>query len=264
MLPWWGTILRDFFKYSLGILLATAAFAAIMVIIRKSTVYKTNSLIFALISLLPMSIITLSALLLLPDWQIIRSATFMAFPAAFTSLILINKIIVDSNKLKILSQKHRKTILGLFITYIIILSAIVAVLKFENNTYFGELNHPSELSALSFFFTHDHNSTIYIVSWRTNMYSPYFNYNSSHQTLMLWYSEINAIAGNLSKLLTSQSLLINQSQFVMRGMRDSFTYSRLYPSEALLKVVDNEMVNPKFSLIYTNGYYSVHKRAIPP
>jgi hypothetical protein len=267
LLPWWGIILRDFFKYSLITLLIVASFAAAMIILRKRASYKNNMLPVGLVSLLFMSIVMSPALLLLPDWNVWRFTPFAAFPAAFASFILVEKIITDK-KPKILLHKHKllnsRILMSLLLLYIVTLSAAVAVLRFEGNSYFGEVNHPSELSSLSFFFTHDHNSTVNIVSWRTHIYSAYFNYNSSHQTLRLWVLEINAFAGNSSKLLFSQSQLINQSQFVIRGMRDSFTFSRLYPSEAILKVVDEEMIIPRFGLIYSNGYYSIYKRAISP
>ncbi|MGB9959779.1 MAG: hypothetical protein ACPLKQ_04590 [Candidatus Bathyarchaeales archaeon] len=266
-MPWWGVVLRDFFKYSLIALLIVASIAVFVILLKKRANYQGDVLTFGISSLLPMAIVIMLALLLLPDWNVWRSVPFASFPAAFASFILADKIITNKKPKTLPERKKllkRKTLISILLLWIVTLSTAVMILKFEDNYYFGEINHPSELSALSFFFTNDHNSTVYIVSWRTNLYSAYFNYNSSHQTLMLWVLDINAIAGNTTKLLYSQSLLINQSQSVMRGIRDSFTYSRLYPSETILKIIDNEMINPKFSLVYSNGYYSVYKRAIPP
>lgn len=267
LLPWWGIVFRDFFKYSLIALLAVASLTTAIFLLRKRSKYRNDVIPICLMSLLCMSIVMLLALLLLPDWNIWRFVPFAAFPAAFASFVFVGKMIADK-KPRILQHKHKllnnKTLMSLLLLYTVALSAVVMVLKFEENSYFGEVNHPSELSCLSFFFTYDHNSTVNIVSWRTHLYSAYFNYNSSHQTLRLWVLEINAYAGNSSKLLFSQGQLINKSQFVIRGMRDSFTFSRLYPSEAILKVVDEEMIIPRFGLIYSNGYYSIYKRAISP
>jgi len=262
-LPWWGVILRDYYKYSLLALLAIAFFATIVVLRRK----RITAIAVGLSSLLFSSVVMLFSLLLLPDWQIGRFTPFAAFPAAFTSLILLEEALKKGN-LKILSLTRnlfrKRYTSATLLLFVVSLSATVMVLRFERNYYFGEMCHPSELSSLAFFFTHDHNSTVNIVSWRTYSYSPYFDYNSSHQLLRIWYLELNEYAGNSSKLLFSQSQLINQSQFVIRGLRDSFTSGQLYPSEAILKVVDEEMIIPRFDLIYSNGYYWIYKRAVSP
>jgi len=262
VLPWWGIVLRDFFKYSLITLLAVATFATALVVIKKPARYKNNALIFSFVSFLPMSIVMFFALLLLPEWKIWRFTLFAAFPAAFTSFILIEKLVVNK-KLKMLVYKYkllnRRFLISFLLLYIMSLSTVVTVLRFESNFYFGEINHPSELSALSFFLTYNNNSTVNIISWRTGIYSTYFNYNSSHKILRLWSTEINALAGNTSKFLLSQCQLINKSNFVIRGIRDSFTFSRVSNSTSILKVVDKEIFR-RYDSIYSNGYYSIHKR----
>jgi len=262
-LPWWGIILRDYYKYSLVTLLATAFFATIIVLFRNK---RRTAITIGLSSVLVSSIVMLFGLILLPDWQITRFVLFAAFPASFSSLILLEGALKKETGtlLRMHNVFTKKSTLAILLIFIVSLSATVMVSNFEKNYYFGELCHPSELSSLAFFFTHDSNSTVYFASWRTQTYSPYFDYNSSHQLLRIWYLELHEYAGNSSKLLFSQSRLINQSQFVIRGMRDSFTYSQLYPSEAILKVVDEEMIIPRFGLIYSNGYYSIYKRSVSP
>lgn len=153
----------------------------------------------------------------------------------------------------------------ILLLFIVSLSAASMVLRFRTNQYFGEMYHPAEESTLSFFFTHDYNSTVYIVSWKTSAYAYYFDYNSSHNVLRIWHIKLNRIRGNLTELLSSQSQLINQSQFVLRGMRDAFTLFEESSGEAILRThVDQELIIPNFDLIYSNGYYSIYKREISP
>ena len=125
------------------------------------------------------------------------------------------------------------------------------------------MTHPSELSSLSFFTTYNYNSTVNIVSWRTAIYFAYFNYNSSHQVSRLWYLEINELKGNLSKLLYAESALINQSQSVIRGMRDSYTLGLQDMDENPLDFIDNKVILPNFNLVYSNEYYLVYECALP-
>jgi len=217
----------------------------------------------------------LFGLLLLPDWNIERFVPFAAFPAAFSSFILLEKVGADAcsridsyiHHLYTHVQARKKMFVMVLLLFVTSLSAIVMILRFERNYYFGELCHPSELSSLSFFFNYDKNSTVNIVSWRTAMYTPYFEYSASHQILFLWYLQLNEFKGNKSMILFSESLLVNQSQFVIRGMRDLFTLSAggRYPlNETMLVDIDNEMIASNFNQIYSNGYYSIYRRAIFP
>jgi len=265
-LPWWGVILRDFFKYSLVTLLGFASLAAILTLYKKRTYHKHGSLLAGVIALLPMSMIMLIGLLLFSDWQISRFTAFAAFPAAFSSFILLDDLVVykkakiSSYKLKLL---NRKTLAVLLLFFIITLSAVVMVLRFERNYYFGELNHPTELSSLSFFFSHDRGSTVNIVSWRTAVYSAFFNYKHSHQTLRLWYTDLDEIGENSSKLLMYQNQLINQSHSVIRGIRDEFDFRRVDSSKTVLKTIDEKIVG-EFNQVYSNEYYIIYSRPHNP
>jgi hypothetical protein len=267
VLPWWGVILRDFFKYSLIILLSVASFSTLWVIYNRFKHKQLDRVHISLSALLPMSIIMLLGLLLLPDWQILRFTPFAAFPAAFTSLLLLDNLITRNKeklphiKLKLTSKKVLTT---LFLAFIIILSAIVMVMRFEYNYYYGELDHPSELSSLSFFFNHNHNATVNIVSWRTAVHAAYFNYNASHNILRLWYLDLNAIGKNSSQLLISQEKLINESNAVIRGIRDEFDFSRVESPSTLLNYMDENIIQPRFGQVYSNGYYNIYIRQIQP
>jgi hypothetical protein len=209
----------------------------------------------------------LLGLLLLPDWQILRFTPFAAFPAAFTSLLLLDNLITrNKEKLAHIKSKlpNKKVLTTLFLAFIIILSAIVMVMRFEYNYYYGELDHPSELSSLSFFFNHNHNATVNIVSWRTAVHAAYFNYNASHGILRLWYLDLNAIGKNSSQLLISQEKLINESNAVIRGMRDEFDFSRVESPSTLLNYMDENIIQPRFGQVYSNGYYNIYIRQIQP
>jgi hypothetical protein len=260
-LPWWGRILRDYYKYSLLALLGMALSAVILLFFQKR---KHTKITIELSSILFTAIVMLFAMNLLPDWQIGRFVLFAAFPAAFSSFILIEELIKKGR----LNSFHRifqaKSTVVVLLLFIVSLSGTVMVSNFERNYYLGEMCHPSELSSLLFFFNSDMNSTVSILSWRTAMYSPYFDYSASHQILYLWYLQLNEFEGNSSEILFSQSRLIDQSQFVIKGKRDSFTLSSSgrYPIEAVLETIDKEMIFPRFDQIYSNGYYLIYKRAI--
>ena len=263
-LPWWGGFLRDYYKFSVIILFAASFLVAIPVLYGAK---RRNIVIVSLLSLLFSSAVMLIGLLLLPDWQINRFTSFAAFPAAFSSIILLEEEI-RRGRLKMLARSvtsaTKKTILPLLLVFVISLSAVVMVLRFERNYYFGEVTHPSELSALSFFSTYDHSSTVAIVSWRTAVYYSYFNYNSSHNVLRLWYLALFDLEGNSSKLMDAEITLINQSESVIRGLRDSHTLGLQGSAETVLSFIDDEAILPYFNLVYSSEYYSLYDRALPP
>jgi hypothetical protein len=267
VLPWWGVILRNFFKYSLIALLLIGSISTIWVIHNRYRCKQIDRMRTSLSALLPMATLMLVVLLLLPDWLIWRFTPFAAFPAAFTSFLLLDHLLADKRtNLKLIQSKlfSRRVFVTLFLVFIIILSAAVMVLRFENNYYYGELDHPSELSSLSFFFNHDHNSTVNIISWRTAIHAAYFNYDGSHETLRLWYLELNAIDKNSSLLLLSEGRLVNQSDAAIRGIRDEFDFHRVDSPKTLLTVIDESIIQPRFDQIYSNGYYTIYKRQFRP
>ena len=256
-LPWWGTVLRDYYKYSLVALLAVAFFSTIILLFREKR--RSNQSLW-LSSILISSVLMMFSLNLLPDWQIFRFVMFAAFPAAFSSFLILEELLKRKKvniSFQLLRIRAKKSVI---LVFVLSLSATVMVSNFETNYYFGELCHPVELSSLEFFFTYDQNSTVYVVSWRTNLYCPYFNFNSSHQTLMLWYLELGKIGNNASEFQVQQNVLINQSQAVVRGMRDEFVLFRLDSPEKILRVVDETMILPNFNQVYSNGNYTVYIR----
>jgi len=264
VLPWWGVILRDFFKYSLLALLAISLFVIIMVLHRTRKQREDRELPLMLSSLLLMSVVMLLVLLLLPDWKILWSIPFLAFPAAFSSFLLLDRI-RTVGKVRTLALRlrlsNRKTFAALLLLFVIAMSAAVMVLRFERNQYMAEVTHPSELSSLYFFFGYSFNSTAHIVSWRTSVYSTYFNYNSSHITSTLWYTELDNLAGNSSAFLNSENKLISRSQFIIRGLREEYDIGKRDLPKTLLDIIDEDFILPKFSQTYSNGYYSVYCRS---
>jgi hypothetical protein len=264
ILPWWGVVFRDFLKYTLFALLIVASFAFIVILYKIFLKRENDEMAITLASLLPMSLVILFSLLLLPDWGIPRFTSFAAFPAAFASFMLLDKLVAKKvAKISLRMPKlGKKALVSFLLLNIVILSAAVMVLRFERNYYYGELDHPSELSTLSFFFKYDHNSTVNLVSWRTAVHSAYFNYNASHGTLRLWYLDLNAIGRNSTQLLLSQGNLINKSDAIIRGMRDEFDFNGVEFPKSLLQTMDNEMILPKFNRIYSSDYYAVYSRSI--
>ena len=263
-LPFWGTFLRDFFKYSLAILLLFAFLSSILILHRRLVRRESDTIRIGLLSMLTMSIVILAGLLLLPDWGISRFTSFAAFPAAFTALIIFVDL-ASIERIRRLTAKVRFTrrkAMALLLLFATILSAVVMVLRFERNYYYGEVDHPSELSCLSFFFTNDRNSSVNTVSWRTSVYTALYNCNSSHQVLRLWYLDLNEIGNNSSRLLLLQSQLVNQSHSVIRGMRDEVDFDQVESPKAILKVVDEQMIGPRFDCIYSNDHYTTYSRPL--
>lgn len=257
-IPWWGTLLTNYFKYTLAALLVVGFLSGVIVLFKLKIRTKVS---VGLMSILLSSIILLLGLLFLPDWKVPRWTAFAAFPAAF-SLVLLAEIRRNGKVNKFIRLGKRFIILALII-FIASLSAASMVLRFEGNHYYGELYHPSEMASLSFFFTKNNNSTLFVVSWRTYIYSGYFDYNYSHQVSMIWVTDLTKFAGNSSELLFAYSQQINESQFVLRGMRDSFTIISFLsqPNETILGTVDQEMLLPRFNQVYSNGYYDLYARA---
>jgi hypothetical protein len=206
----------------------------------------------------------LLVLLLLPDWGIFRFTPFAAFPAAFTALLLMMDVL-SNKRIKAIVHKarlNRKMVIVGLLIFIMSLSTGVMILRFERNYYYGELDHPSEISALGFFFASNYNSTVNIVSWRTTVYSAFFNYKGSHQVLRLWYLDLKVMARNSTTLLLAQSALIHQSQSVIRGIREEFDFQQFSSYEMPLKTMDETMILPNFDQIYSNEYYTIYNR--PP
>jgi hypothetical protein len=261
-LPWLGILLREYFKYSFLGLFGGVMLASIILVL-----FKRDKLDFITVSLLSFSfssVVMLLGLLMLPDWQIARFTPFAAFPIAFSSFLLIEKFLKES-KFGVSLKIHRLLSPTIFATlsliFVVSLSATVTVLRFERNYYFGEMYHPTEMSSLSFLFKHDTNSTITTISWRTSVYSIYFNDNLSHKVLRIWYLDLKEFGSNVSKIIFVYNQLIDQSRFVIRGLRDNYTLGGQVSGDSVLRALDDEMILKRFALIYSNNYYFIYERA---
>lgn len=254
-IPWWATLFNNYFKYTLAGLLGIAILAGGILFFKlkprtKVTVGST--------SILLSSIIMLFGLLLLPDWKVARWTAFAAFPAAF-SLVLLAEI-RRNKKVGRLYELGKRFIVPLLLIFLASFSAASMVLRFGPNFYYYELYHPSEMASQSFFFGNNYNSSLFIVSWITDIYSAYFDYNYPHQVSMIWVADLVASAGNSSELLLEYSQEINASQFVLRGMRDPLTISGYFQSDVVLGSIDQEMLVPGFNQVYSNGNYALYGR----
>lgn len=259
-LPLLGSIFRYVFRISLSFFLFLGLFSVLVIFFRRKTVDKLTA---GLIALLFSSSIMFFGLLFLPDWTIDRFSSFAAFPAGLSSLMLFKEALNNSIwTSKVYTFFGRRRLYSILLLLVVCLSAIVMALRFERNYYFGELYHPSEISSLSFVFGTTKNITINIISWRTYIYAIYFNWNATNQILRIWYLDLNAFGNNASMLLQAEILLINKSQLIVRGMRDSFTFSRQQSPEAILAYIDQQVIFPKFNSVYSNEYYLLFKRII--
>jgi len=215
-----------------------------------------------LMAILVSAAIMLVSLLLLPDWNIARFTAFAAFPAAFSSLVLLAELRRNRTIKRFLDFVGKRAIIALLLIFILSFSVGSMVLRFESNHYYGELYHPSEMTSLSFFFSSTNssreNSNLTIVSWRTYIYSIYFNYNYQYNVSMVWVADLVKFAGNSTALLNEYAQDINESQFVLRGMRD--TYTIISPpsyNQTVLENIDQVMLMPTFDQIYSNGNYQL-------
>lgn len=261
--PWWGLMLRNYFKYVLGTLLGVAFLAGAFVFFKSKIMPRIYA---GLIAILLSAVVMLVGLLLLPDWGVARFTAFAAFPAAFSSLVLVAVLRRNRTIKRFFDFFGKRVIVALLLIFILSFSVASLVLRFEANYYYGELYHPSEMASLSFFFSNTNSSTensnLTIVSWITYIYSIYFNYNYSYNVSMVWVTDLVSFAGNSTALLNEYRQDINDSQFALRGMRDTYTITSppSYPSQMVLQNIDQVMLVPQFDQIYSNGNYQLFAR----
>jgi hypothetical protein len=262
-LPWWGSLLRDFFKYSLITMLAATGLAAGIALFKRKghirMVSYASSLLFS-------SVTMLFGLLFFQSWNLARFSAFAAFPAAFSSIILVQEVLKKvkiKEPLVLPKLLNGKAVLVILLVFVVSLSASVTTLRFERNHFFGEFSHREELTSLSWFFIHSQNSTVTIVSFRTMVYSTYFNYKQSDLLLELWYTELNKIGNNESMLLSSMDRLVARSQYVLRGMRDELDFGQVESPAKTLERFERAIISSGFTKVYDNGYYSTYYRGIP-
>lgn len=264
-LPLWGVILRSYWKYSLLALLMIGFLSSIVLLLRhlqkRENESDMPSVIITFTSVLVASGLFLFIILLLPAWTIYRFTMYAAFPAAFSSLLCLEKLIKINRKKTLLK---RKAIGFILLIFIISLSFTTLLLKFERNQYFGEIAHPSEFKALSFLFTYEQSPCTIVASPLTSIYSCYLDYNSVHRI-----SHYPAFGDKLyielmsdpTKLLPILRVVIGGSDFVVRGMRDELYLSDILQEptkeerELRVKQIDIDIILPNFNRIYDNCYY---------
>ena len=98
------------------------------------------------------SMAVLASLLPLAYWKIARSTAFLAFPAAFASLILMEEVMKKRELKRFKNFLTKKSVSAILLLFVVSLSATSMVLRFRTNQYFGEMYHPSESSSLSAVF----------------------------------------------------------------------------------------------------------------
>lgn len=263
-IPLWGSLLRNYFRYSFLGLFGIAALLsgfAVYTIKRK----KHDFVLAFMVSLFLSSAAVLFALLLLPDWQIPRFTPFAALAIAFLPVLVLGlKLSQYTSRLSRLTSERMpsaKRLIAVVLIFTVSLSGAVMALRFERNYYFGEVNHQPEHASLSFFFAHKSNSTSTAISWRTEIYSLLYNYKSTHKILRIWYLDLKNIGGNASLISLELTRLINKSDFVIEGMRDSYTLGD--NGDSALRIVSSQVIDPQFAQIYSNGYYVLQARFVP-
>ena len=269
MVPWWGIILRDLFKYSLLFLFFGSIIVILFLMTRRRYLSKT---VVWLSSIALSSLAMLFVLLALPDWHLGRFTAFAAFPCAFSFLVLIEHVV---RKQKFFSSRFRgrlKTrgssslkngLYAIVILLVVLLTSSVILLRFEVNYYYGQLEHSSELTALSFLNSNsDPYAPIDFISWRTMIYFFNFDYNSTHPVYRLWYLDLQRIGDNTSDLIIQSDILIDKSLFVVRGLRDVYVMGPT--SVEVLDAIDNDTLMPFFNEYYSNGNYQLYSRVFEP
>ena len=267
VVPWWGIILRDLYKYSLFFLFFGTLFLLIFLVRRRRQLSKT---VIWSSSIVISSLVMLFVLLALPDWHIGRFTAFAAFPGAFSFFVIVEYLLrrqsLSLNRLRgrlkfLWGSSFRSALYAVVLALIVLLSASVLLLRFEVNYYYGQMDHSSELKALSFLQAHsDPYSPVDFLSWRTSIYFFNFNYYSDHPIFRLWYLDLQRIGGNTSDLILQSNNLIDKSLFVVRGLRDEYTLGS--NSVEVLTTIDEETIAPNFNRYYSNGYYSLYSRVM--
>lgn len=266
-LPLWGIILKRYYEFSLILFLLIAFIASVSLIKEsKEKPFILSSTLTILISVFIATIIFSFILSFMPAWSIMRAVTFLALPASFSSLICFNKFIKTKQIRALVSGK----LIGIFLlAFIISLSFTSTTLRFENNISLGEAIHSSEISFLSFLYTHSPHPSNVVSFFRTGFYYYYFDYNSiDHVELLAGRSMYEYIleryGGNIttSQFLSLATKVIEQSYLMLRGPRDEIDLREKYKFDEghhiVLKRLDDKLTSTGFDNIYSNGYYSIY------
>jgi len=254
-LPVWGSILRSFYKYSLLSLLLIAPSAYMIRLVKREKLSDEPSTIVTLLSVSAASGLFGFVLLALPAWGLYRASTdFLAFPAAFSSIIYLNHIVRKKR------ATLNKRVMRLILVFVVTLSLATMMLRFEINQYHSELEHPSELSSLSFLFSHIQSSPTSTIaaSFQTSVWAEYFVYNSSHKLLRYIEPGTPHIYESRRELFFSLTKAIDQSDFAIRGVRDIVpVVGQLEISSELYDRLYDETISLKFNQVYSNSYFSI-------
>jgi len=189
-----------------------------------------------------------------------RAVSYMTIPAALSS-IPSAAYVITKVKGRVLTGKR---FTGLLMLFILSLLLTTTALRFQDNRYYSELDHPSELSCLSHLFTKsDHQLTV-AGSWRTVIYCKYFDYTGERRLLMyedIWQVIDKVIKDEEPELLLYLSQTINRSDILITGLRDNYIlFDRLSQNQEIVRKIGDEIVTRKFNKVYTNEYYSLYSR----
>jgi len=258
-MPVWGSILRGFYKYSLLLLLLIGPSAYMIRLVKREELCDEPSTIVTLLSVSAASGLFAFVLLALPGWGLYRASTdFLAYPAAFSSIIYLSHTI--KKKRAAINKRALRLIIMMFV---MTLSVATMMLRFEINQYYSELEHPSELSSLFFLISHVQSSPTNSIamSFQTAVWAEYFAYDSSHELLRYIDPSNPRVYENQTALISSLTKTIDRSDFAVRGVRDILLApGNLQISLELGARLHEETVSPRFNQIYSNWYFSLCSR----
>lgn len=262
-LPWWGQLLRDYFRFSLLGLLLLGCVLSVLILFRRRT--KTGPMPMAItvfISTLVVSILFLPVFLTLPGWGISRFIAFAAFPAAFSSFVCLDYL-----------RKHRKHSRRQFFTrklaavflvvFLTTLSFSTMVLRFESNQYFGELEHSSTFPFLDFVAEYSEHPLTITMSQGLAVRYVYFDYNST-DTVNRFVTEANRASlrnANETDLVSLLGRECRKSELVLTGLQDRADLAWLSDEQynATMTRLSCEVLDSKYSRICDSGYYQLYR-----
>ena len=261
--PIWASISRSLYKYSLLALLLVAPSVYIIRFIKREKLSEESSTIVVLLSVTAASGLFSLVLMALPAWGLYRASThFLAVPAAFSSIIYFNHVLRKKR-----AALNKMAVRFVVVIFVVALSLSTMLIRFENNQYYSELEHPSELSSLMFLFSHIQSSSTdtraYAIagSFQTSVWAEYFAYNSSHEFLRYIDPSDPHIFESRTRLFFSQAQAIDQSDFAIRGVRDMVVVrGDLKTSSELGDRLHEETVSTEFNQIYCNWHFSITMR----
>jgi hypothetical protein len=264
--PLWGILLRNYYKYSLLSLIGMATLASFLILVhtkRKQSSLSSEVKLF--ISVLAVSGIFIFVMLGMPAWSLYRAAGFVSIAAAFSPLICVELMVILSKR-RTTALTCKKVIRLFTVLFIVSLSMTSTVLRFEQNVYAGELEHPSELLCLSYLFDSNSHPVTIAMSWKTSIYYKYFDYALKDRVLM--YVDIWKVVDRKIKTdnHTEVALCINEtiaeSTVLVRGTRDYYLiYSDFPENLELIGVIDNVVLSERVCKTFANGYWSLYLRA---